>query len=426
MASSSIQMTGVPKARVPALTISRQKIAATSRPASQESIVAIASLTRVSQPVRTGASDNLSAIESTLNERVGEFRVAVDAVSADAGETSERMSTQVKLLEDMSTKVLADIGDMAGRFDAQGKALAATANRLDQTNAEMDAAIEARRSRLEELATSLTARAREIDGLITGYTNAIARTPGAAEARAGNRGVTPEGMGQELELTRDEADRLHAAELGEQRQHLSLSERRVKIPGELRESIEADLAAFPGLLDEHTLRHLTFEPFRIKIHAMLAKLATLSTDTPAYDTDAYLADLDLLARSLTAAGLGALSSEGMLEALTIRARTFGFHLASLDVRQHSERHELAVDELFRLAGVHPAYRSLDEAARVDVLRAELAHPRPLVSPETVLQEHAADALETFRVMRDAVRRDPFISLGIPLAIGSLLGISLLP
>ena len=224
--------------------------------------------------------------------------------------------------------------------------------------------------------------------------------------RDGNPGVTPEVTRQTLALMRDEVVRLHAAELWELRQHLSLSERRVPIPAELRESIEADLASYPGLLDDHTLRHLTYEPFRIKIHAMLAKLATLATEAPAYDTDAYLADLDLLSRSLASAGLGSLAHDGMLDALVIRARTFGFHLASLDIRQHSERHERAVEELFRLAGVHDSYLSLDEPARVELLRAELSHPRPLVSPETALHEHAADALETFRVMREGVRRDP--------------------
>ena len=224
--------------------------------------------------------------------------------------------------------------------------------------------------------------------------------------RDGNPNVTPRVTRQTLALMRDEAVRLHAAALWELRQQLSLSERRVRVPAALRESIDADLAAYPGLIDADTLRHLTYEPFRIKIHAMLAKLATVTTDLPAYDTDSYLEDLGLLSRSLVAAGLGVLAHEGQLADLIIRARTFGFHLASLDVRQHSERHEQAVGELFRLAGVHQAYHSLGEAERVALLERELSHPRPLVGPEAKLHDAAADAMETFRIAREGVRRDP--------------------
>ncbi|MCA9290644.1 MAG: phosphoenolpyruvate carboxylase, partial [Phycisphaerales bacterium] len=223
--------------------------------------------------------------------------------------------------------------------------------------------------------------------------------------RDGNPAVTPAITRQTLAMMRDDAVRLHVAALWDLRHHLSLSSRRLDVPRELRESIDADLAAFPGLLDGDTLRHLTHEPFRVKIHAMLARIATIATDTPDYDIDRYIADLTLLSRSLAACGLGALAHDGPLADLLIRARTFGFHLAALDIRQHSGRHELAIDELLRLARVHPSYSTLSESERIDVLRAELAHPRPLVAPGTPLSEPAADALETFRVCHEALRRD---------------------
>jgi phosphoenolpyruvate carboxylase len=58
---------------------------------------------------------------------------------------------------------------------------------------------------------------------------------------------------------------------------------------------------------------------------------------------------------------------------------FGFHLATLDLRQNSAVHERVVGELLRVAGVEADYAALDEDARVALLRRELASPRPLRS-----------------------------------------------
>lgn len=228
--------------------------------------------------------------------------------------------------------------------------------------------------------------------------------------RDGNPSVTSQVTRQTLAMMRDEAVRLHSASLWELRDYLSLSSRRVAIPDELRASIEEDLTAFPGLLDGDTLRHLSHEPFRVKIQAMLARLATVLTENPRYDTNRYIADLQLLSRSLATAGLGRLAHEGQLHNLLVRARTFGFHLASLDVRQHSARHEQAVDELFKTALVHDEYASLGEPERIKLLQRELLHPRPLANLDTELSELARDALDTFSVCREAKQRDP-LSIG---------------
>jgi len=59
---------------------------------------------------------------------------------------------------------------------------------------------------------------------------------------------------------------------------------------------------------------------------------------------------------------------------------FGFHLAVLDLRQNSEVHERALDELFRDAGVVSSYARMAENKRVALLLKELATPRLLRSP----------------------------------------------
>jgi phosphoenolpyruvate carboxylase len=48
----------------------------------------------------------------------------------------------------------------------------------------------------------------------------------------------------------------------------------------------------------------------------------------------------------------------------IRAvQVFGFHLATVDLRQSSDKHEAVVAELLATARIEPDYASLDEAAK---------------------------------------------------------------
>ncbi len=73
-------------------------------------------------------------------------------------------------------------------------------------------------------------------------------------------------------------------------------------------------------------------------------------------------------------------AEGPLPDLIRAVDCFGFHLASLDLRQNARVHEPVVADLLREAGVCADYGALDEAARVDLLTRELSHGRLLYSP----------------------------------------------
>ena len=103
-------------------------------------------------------------------------------------------------------------------------------------------------------------------------------------------------------------------------------------------------------------------------------------------------DLVAVARSLSAAGEGTLATGGALGRLIRAVEIFGFHLATLDLRQNSAVHERVVAELLKAAGVEGDYLSLDEAARVALLRRELASPRPLTSPYADYSEETAGEL----------------------------------
>ncbi|UYY76107.1 phosphoenolpyruvate carboxylase [Sphingomonas sp. R1] len=105
-------------------------------------------------------------------------------------------------------------------------------------------------------------------------------------------------------------------------------------------------------------------------------------------------DLVAIARGL--AGSGPLATGGALGRLIRAVETFGFHLATLDMRQNSAIHQRVVAELLQSAGVCDDYAALDEPARIALLRRELANARPLTSPYAVYSEETASELAIVR------------------------------
>ena len=87
-------------------------------------------------------------------------------------------------------------------------------------------------------------------------------------------------------------------------------------------------------------------------------------------------DLRIIADSLTRNGAARIA-RGRLRRLLRAAQVFGFHLAPLDMRQHSGVHEKVVAELFLLGAHREGYDQLPEAERRRWLLAELTVPRLL-------------------------------------------------
>src|SRR5262249_23333780 len=147
------------------------------------------------------------------------------------------------------------------------------------------------------------------------------------------------------------------------------------------------------------------EPWREKLWYVRARLAAARDrrDGAYLDAHSYLDDLALVDRTLDAPGLQPLRRGRLLDARR-RAEVFGFHLATLDLRQHSAVHEAAVAELLAAGGV-PGYAWLPEEERTTLLgrlleRADVGAPRERsrLSPPT------RELLETLDVIGRA-RRD---------------------
>jgi phosphoenolpyruvate carboxylase len=223
--------------------------------------------------------------------------------------------------------------------------------------------------------------------------------------RDGNPGVTARLTQWTLAEHRRDALKLHRRTLNELRLLLSVSSAQVPVPAALGERAEAlaEAVALPAA----TRATLTGEPYRLLLMAMMAAVDRLIADEPLeYRAADFADDLRLIREGLEAGGLGGVARDGLLPDALVQARTFGFHMAAVDVRQHSRVHESAVGGLLRAAGVEDDYAGLDEAARVELLVRELGVPRPLRPVGAELPEDAAELLDTMAVIREAVAREP--------------------
>lgn len=216
--------------------------------------------------------------------------------------------------------------------------------------------------------------------------------------RDGNPRVTAEVTRQTLEFMRAAAVELWSHELLELKQELTISRRSVPFPQWFIEHV--DRAGTDRIQEPTSLEQRQHEPIRILLMQMHGRVNT----DPAYDGNALLKDLLVIRDALVEMGLTQVT-RGLLADAIVRARAFGLHLATVDLRQHSKVHEVAVAELLRIAGVSGNYLQLDENARLAILRAELAQPRPLRPFDASLSPDTAELMATLEVARRAVLAD---------------------
>jgi phosphoenolpyruvate carboxylase len=200
---------------------------------------------------------------------------------------------------------------------------------------------------------------RELDRALTGAASGQAPSPVPAflrfgswvgADRDGNPFVTAQVTREAAAIQAEHA--LRALETTTTRigRALTLHEASAPPAAALRRALAAARSAHPELLTEITERSPQ-EPYRTyllyvaqRLAATRARHADLAYAGPAE----YLADLRVVQQSLAAAG-AAKQAFGELQHLIWQAETFGFHLAGLEVRQHSEVHARALAEL-RAAG----------------------------------------------------------------------------
>ncbi|MGM0506783.1 MAG: phosphoenolpyruvate carboxylase, partial [Bacteroidota bacterium] len=232
--------------------------------------------------------------------------------------------------------------------------------------------------------------------------------------RDGNPNVTSEITWNTLLDQRRTVLELYLEELDDIRRYLSVSNQLVDVPESLANSLARDEEEAP--VSSRYGRRYTNEPFRRKIthimHRLRGLIGDLSEDPAVliarakfYTSTDFVQDLELIKSALIECGLDEVANFGRYHHLLIRAKTFGFHMAGLDIRQHSELHAAAVEELLQLAGVHEKYTSLNEEEKIDLLASELRNPRPLLPVNADITDDTDRVLSVFILLNDIIELD---------------------
>ncbi|MBK5204191.1 MAG: phosphoenolpyruvate carboxylase, partial [Polaromonas sp.] len=226
--------------------------------------------------------------------------------------------------------------------------------------------------------------------------------------RDGNPHVNAETLNYALSRQADVALRHYLTEVHFLGSELSMSAMLVDVNPEMRALAENS---------PDTNQHRKDEPYRRALTGVYARLAAtlkaLSGGEAARHAVApqnayalaedFLADLRIIEKSLRTHHGEALIAQ-RLHPLIRAVGVFGFHLATVDLRQSSDKHEAVVAELLAVARLEPHYASLDEAAKRALLMQLLNDARPLRVIGTTYSAHTQSELAIFEAARMARER----------------------
>ena len=226
--------------------------------------------------------------------------------------------------------------------------------------------------------------------------------------RDGNPNVGAETMRRALARQAEVAIRFYLREVHALGSELSMSQQLAPVTP----AMQALAARSP----DHN-PHRADEPYRRALIGMYARLAASLHDLtgtealahavppgdPYPSAEALAEDLQTIADSLRAHHAAAMVAP-RLAPLQRAVQVFGFHLATLDIRQNSDQHEAVVAELLRVARVEAGYSSLDEATRQERLLAVLNDVRPLRVPGAEYSALATRELAVFEAARELRER----------------------
>ena len=226
--------------------------------------------------------------------------------------------------------------------------------------------------------------------------------------RDGNPNVTADTLRHALGRQADVALRFYLREVHELGSELSLSAFLVPVTPEMKALADSSPDRNAHRQDEPYRRALVY--IYARLAASLQELAgtealrhALPPQSPYAKAEDFLADLQTIASALKKQHAAALVAPRL--APLIRAvQVFGFHLATLDLRQSSDMHEAVLAELLKVARVHSNYSGLDETARRELLVQLLSDARPLRVYGASYSELARTELAVFEAAREALAR----------------------
>ena len=226
--------------------------------------------------------------------------------------------------------------------------------------------------------------------------------------RDGNPNVGAATLRHALSRQSEVALRHYLTELHDLGAELSISARLARVTPEMQA-----LAERSPDRNEHRMD----EPYRRALTGMYARLAAtlqaltgtealrhaVAPQSPYLSPAELLADLRVIETSLRHHHAQALIAP-RLQPLMRALQVFGFHLATLDLRQSSDQHEAVVAELLAVARIESDYSALEETSKRALLLRLLGEARPLRVMGHVYSERSLGELAVFEAAHEALQR----------------------
>ncbi|WP_226042677.1 phosphoenolpyruvate carboxylase [Natrinema sp. DC36] len=217
----------------------------------------------------------------------------------------------------------------------------------------------------------------------------------AGSDRDGNPYVTPEVTANTLERQREVILERYRDQLKRLSGILSQDGSRIDAGSAFQASLERDRERLPGSARTAEERY-PGEPYRQKLQLMRERLRRVGDVRPGgYDeVDDLLKDLEVIATSLRNNGAESVV-ESHVDPIRRQVATFGFSLASLDLRDHQQKHTDAIAEALEAEGI--GYHGLSEDERVEFLTDAVLQDEPVIDlgDTEPLSEDSARVLELF-------------------------------
>jgi len=225
--------------------------------------------------------------------------------------------------------------------------------------------------------------------------------------RDGHPFVTPDVTASTLILLRTTALKLLHEKMVNLSASMTLSSTNNFVPTVLEEAIQEKVQQL-GKSGEKAVKRNPMEPWRQYINLLIVRLENtiagkFTSDNSYYKNPSQLQfDLKVLRKTLHEIGAFKIAGE-LLFPVERHLQCFGFHLAKLDIRQNSNYHETAINQILSAVGYEDTnFSEWNESKRVEFLTKELETNRPFIVTGTSCGLEADSVLGCFKVLRQHI------------------------
>ena len=216
--------------------------------------------------------------------------------------------------------------------------------------------------------------------------------------RDGNPNVTPEITWETLKLQRKLALKKYDEAIVDLMKRFSQSTSRVSLDEELVKSVEQDEQTY---MTKEEVWPVKTEIYRRKFAIMLKRIREVGKSDLGYQASEELVHDLIVVRESVEKHQPSNKKLKTIRKVIRQVQLFGFHLATLDIRNHSGEHEAAITEILQAVNVTENYAELSEEDKVKLLKEVLSEPRPLLLLADDYSKETQEILKVFQMIKKA-------------------------